>query len=186
MAEDGLNSSQSRSPTSLFALFAMCITMGGLSGRYLSGEPRQWAILLVSIAGGFIASIIIDILGWESFSIIGGFAVGIALIWVSWLFAIPPTPSQSVAQKYPTTTPSSRFPTPTPTLVTRSPYSEPRVSTLVPPSYRSSSSCDRNYSGCVPVVSYDLDCVDIRYRTVLVLGVDRHGFDGDSDGYGCE
>jgi endonuclease YncB( thermonuclease family) len=47
------------------------------------------------------------------------------------------------------------------------------------------SSCDPNYSGCVPNVSYDLDCGDIGF-SVQVLGYDKHGFDGDSDGWGCE
>ena len=45
--------------------------------------------------------------------------------------------------------------------------------------------CDQNYSGCVPVVSYDLDCVDIGH-SVTVYGNDPHGFDRDRDGYGCE
>lgn len=47
------------------------------------------------------------------------------------------------------------------------------------------STCDENYSGCVPIVSYDLDCKDIG-RSVMVYGYDRHGFDRDNDGYGCE
>ena len=48
------------------------------------------------------------------------------------------------------------------------------------------SSCDPNYSGyCVPNVSYDLDCPDIGHM-VYVVGVDRHRFDADNDGYGCE
>jgi len=46
-------------------------------------------------------------------------------------------------------------------------------------------SCDPNYSGCVPLVSYDLDCADIGF-SVTVLGYDKHGFDRDRDGYGCE
>jgi endonuclease YncB( thermonuclease family) len=47
--------------------------------------------------------------------------------------------------------------------------------------------CDPNYTGgCVPIVSYDLDCPDIGF-SVTVVGVDTHGFDGDdNDGYGCE
>lgn len=46
--------------------------------------------------------------------------------------------------------------------------------------------CDPNYAGyCVPIVSYDLDCADIRHR-VSVVGVDIHGFDSDRDGIGCE
>ena len=45
--------------------------------------------------------------------------------------------------------------------------------------------CDQNYSGCVPVVSYDLDCGDIGH-SVTVYGNDPHRFDRDRDGYGCE
>ena len=48
------------------------------------------------------------------------------------------------------------------------------------------SACDPNYSGgCVPSVSYDLDCGDIRMM-VRVVGADVHGFDRDQDGLGCE
>ena len=49
-----------------------------------------------------------------------------------------------------------------------------------------SSNCDPNYTGgCVPVVSYDLDCGDISF-SVRVIGTDKHRFDRDGDGYGCE
>lgn len=56
-----------------------------------------------------------------------------------------------------------------------------------PPSPRASNGCDPNYSGgCVPIVSYDLDCPDIGF-SVTIVGTDLHGFDGnDNDGYGCE
>ena len=48
------------------------------------------------------------------------------------------------------------------------------------------SLCDPNYSGyCVPIVSYDLDCADVG-SFFRVIGSDRHGFDGDSDGIACE
>jgi hypothetical protein len=47
------------------------------------------------------------------------------------------------------------------------------------------SGCDPNYTGCVPNVGYDLDCGDIGF-TVQVIGVDRHGFDREGDGIGCE
>lgn len=53
------------------------------------------------------------------------------------------------------------------------------------PAPRVSANCDSNYSGCVPLVSYDLDCPDIGF-SVRVLGSDPHRFDGDGDGYGCE
>ncbi len=55
----------------------------------------------------------------------------------------------------------------------------------VPPAPEPSSSCDPNYSPCVPNVSYDLDCPDIGF-SVSVIGSDPHGFDRDNDGYGCE
>jgi len=51
--------------------------------------------------------------------------------------------------------------------------------------YSATSSCDSNYTGCVPSVDYDLDCPDVG-RSVRVLGVDVHRFDADGDGYGCE
>ena len=47
------------------------------------------------------------------------------------------------------------------------------------------SGCDPNYSGCVPDVTYDLDCADIN-GPVRVLGADPHGFDRDGDGSACE
>jgi micrococcal nuclease len=49
----------------------------------------------------------------------------------------------------------------------------------------SSSNCDPNYSPCVPLVSYDLDCGDIS-TSVKVIGTDIHRFDREGDGYGCE
>jgi hypothetical protein len=45
--------------------------------------------------------------------------------------------------------------------------------------------CDANYSGCVPLVPYDLDCGDV-IGPVVVVGVDHHRLDGDGDGIGCE
>jgi endonuclease YncB( thermonuclease family) len=48
-----------------------------------------------------------------------------------------------------------------------------------------SGGCDPNYTGCVPVVSHDLDCADIGFM-VQVIGVDIHGFDREGDGLGCE
>jgi hypothetical protein len=47
--------------------------------------------------------------------------------------------------------------------------------------------CDENYSGaCVPVSTIDLQCWDIAYRQVNVIGKDVHNFDGDGNGLGCE
>jgi len=54
------------------------------------------------------------------------------------------------------------------------------------PAPTSGGACDPNYAGyCVPIVTYDLDCIDIGHR-VTVVGLDIHHFDGDGDGIGCE
>jgi hypothetical protein len=46
--------------------------------------------------------------------------------------------------------------------------------------------CDPNYTGyCVPNVSYDLNCSDIKHR-VKVVGYDDDHFDADHDRIGCE
>lgn len=47
------------------------------------------------------------------------------------------------------------------------------------------SNCDPNYTPCIPNVSYDLDCGDIS-TSVTVIGIDKHRFDRDGDGHGCE
>ncbi len=52
-----------------------------------------------------------------------------------------------------------------------------------PPAPR--NNCDPNYSPCVPLVSYDLDCPDVGF-SVTVIGSDPHRFDREGDGYGCE
>lgn len=51
---------------------------------------------------------------------------------------------------------------------------------------RGTRSCDSNYSPCVPVVGYDLDCADIGHSVTVISGYDPHRFDADYDGYGCE
>ena len=66
------------------------------------------------------------------------------------------------------------------------PTPTPKSTPKPTPTPGSDGSCDPNYSGyCVPIVSYDLDCSDIRHR-VRVVGVDIHHFDSDGDGIGCE
>jgi hypothetical protein len=49
----------------------------------------------------------------------------------------------------------------------------------------SSSGCDPNYSGCVPVYPPDVDCDEVG-ETVTVVGSDPHGLDADGDLVGCE
>lgn len=61
---------------------------------------------------------------------------------------------------------------------------------LLPKAPSGGGECDPNHSGgCVPLVSYDLDCADIRalgIAPVRVIGTDVHRLDGDDDGWGCE
>jgi len=89
--------------------------------------------------------------------------------------------------------PSPPAPGPTPS-VEATPERDEDTKTVVPPKPKKSkkpskapaANCDPNYSGaCVPIVSWDLDCADIR-QTVKVEGTDIHRFDADRDGYGCE
>jgi hypothetical protein len=69
-------------------------------------------------------------------------------------------------------------------VATSSPPAAPAPVPVPPPN--AGGSCDTNYAGyCVPIVSYDLDCVDIGHR-VTVIGIDIHHFDADGDGLGCE
>ena len=66
------------------------------------------------------------------------------------------------------------------------PKTSPAPSTPAPATAApSASSCDPNYTPCVPKVSYDLDCGDIGF-SVRVIGTDTHRFDRDGNGYGCE
>jgi endonuclease YncB( thermonuclease family) len=47
--------------------------------------------------------------------------------------------------------------------------------------------CDASYPGvCIAPYPPDLDCGDVPYTSFAVMGSDPHGFDGDSDGVGCE
>ena len=52
------------------------------------------------------------------------------------------------------------------------------------------TNCDPSYPDvCIPRYSEvgDLDCADVPYKNIRVVGIDPHGFDGrDNDGVGCE
>lgn len=66
------------------------------------------------------------------------------------------------------------------------PVNKPSPAPTPTPAARTGTDCDPNYTGgCVPDVSYDLDCPDIGFR-VQVIGTDSHRFDGDKNGVGCE
>jgi hypothetical protein len=61
----------------------------------------------------------------------------------------------------------------------------PQVPASVSPTQE--NSCDSSYPDvCIAVYPPDLDCGEIGYSNFRVTGSDRHGFDGDNDGIGCE
>lgn len=47
------------------------------------------------------------------------------------------------------------------------------------------SGCDLNYTGCVPISAYDVDCDEVG-EEVEVIGEDVYGLDLEEDGYACE
>jgi hypothetical protein len=47
------------------------------------------------------------------------------------------------------------------------------------------SACDPNYTGCVPVTGYDVNCPEVG-EEVEVVGEDVDGLDLEEDGYACE
>jgi hypothetical protein len=64
----------------------------------------------------------------------------------------------------------------------------PTQPTITQPSVQQQENrCDSSYPDfCIPPSSPDLDCSEIQYRNFRVLPPDRHGFDRDNDGIGCE
>lgn len=81
-------------------------------------------------------------------------------------------------------TPETPKPSPTP-----SPIPPPPAPTPTP---KPQSSCDPNYSGCVPIAS-DVDCASGSGNgpayvsgPVNVIGYDKYDLDRDGDGVGCE
>jgi micrococcal nuclease len=56
-----------------------------------------------------------------------------------------------------------------------------------PPPPPPAGNCDSSYpSVCIPPAPPDLDCGDVDAENFTVVPPDPHGFDGDSDGVGCE
>jgi hypothetical protein len=100
------------------------------------------------------------------------------------------TIGEGMLDSVPTPPPAAQTTAPAPKPVTP-PTQKPVVNVFqdIPPPAPApiAEDCDPNYSGgCVPNVSYNLDCADIGF-TVQIIGIDRHGFDGnDNDGFGCE
>ena len=59
----------------------------------------------------------------------------------------------------------------------------PRPATTRPPA----QNCDPSYPDfCIPPPPPDLDCDEVNGSNFTVLPPDPHGFDGNSDGVGCE
>lgn len=75
-------------------------------------------------------------------------------------------------------------PTPIPPPPTATPVPPPAAPQPPPPP---AADCDPSYPGvCIPPYPPDLDCGDIPFGRFEVVPPDQHGFDGDSDGVGCE
>lgn len=51
----------------------------------------------------------------------------------------------------------------------------------------SDENCDPSYPEvCIASPPPDLNCADVPYNNIQVVGSDPHGFDRDGDGIGCE
>jgi Glucodextranase, domain B len=98
---------------------------------------------------------------------------------------------KTTASPTPTPTPKpTPTPTPAPPTSTPKPIVTPRPATPKP-APPATSSCDSNYSGCVPIAS-DVDCAGgsgngpaYVQGPVKILGVDIYKLDADHDGWGC-
>ena len=58
-----------------------------------------------------------------------------------------------------------------------------------PSSSSSTSVCNPNYKGCIPISSLDLNCADIKrlgLAVVQIIGTDIYKLDRDGDGIGCD
>lgn len=71
---------------------------------------------------------------------------------------------------------------------TRTPTLTPSItSTPSRTATRNPALCAAEYpTVCIPPPPPDLNCADITYRNFTVLSPDRHKFDTDNDGVGCE
>ena len=82
-------------------------------------------------------------------------------------------------------TPTTAPPTATPKPPTASPV--PPSPTPAKPTATPANACDPSYpTVCIPAYPPDLDCGDVGFKNFKVIPPDRHGFDRDGDGIGCE
>lgn len=119
---------------------------------------------------------------------------------VALLIALPgnPAPSTSAGNGRATQTPIVHTPTPTRTIVptTALPINylplirgmQPTPTpTMTPTPTRNPALCAAEYpTVCIPPPPPDLNCGDIEFSNFAVLPPDRHQFDTDRDGIGCE
>jgi micrococcal nuclease len=71
------------------------------------------------------------------------------------------------------------------TTTTQPPTTTPTVAATT--TTTAQANCDSSYPDfCIPPPPPDLDCGDIGVKNFTVRSPDSHGFDGDSDGVGCE
>jgi len=103
--------------------------------------------------------------------------------YLAMVFHIVPPPTIAPTATAPIFLPNSTN-TPTPTR-TPTPILAPGVATPTPT--RNPHVCAAEYpTVCIPPPPPDLNCPDITFRNFTVLPPDRHHFDTDHDGIGCE
>jgi hypothetical protein len=99
----------------------------------------------------------------------------------------PPTVPPTVMPTITRTGPPTATPTATPTDTPVPPTATKTPVPAMPTATQTSSNCAAEYpTVCIPPPPPDLNCGDITFRRFTVLPPDRHNFDTDNDGIGCE
>lgn len=118
----------------------------------------------------------------RSFAALVSIACVLLTLGLAFAQALTPQVYMPVVLNPPTNTPTVT-PSATPT-VQPTPTTQP---TVQPTPTRNPALCAPEYpTVCIPPPPPDLDCGDIVYRRFTVLPPDRHQFDVDGDGIGCE
>jgi len=150
------------------------------AGQPPGGRPPWWRQGWVLGVVGFLLGAFVASVGQEEQPVR---TVTVTSIVTSLVPAPTSTTEPPTTTMEPPTTESTRAPTTTrrprpATTTTR----RPRPTTTRPP-----SNCHRSYPDfCIPPPPPDLDCDDVNGSDFTVLPPDPHGFDGNSDGEGCE
>lgn len=100
---------------------------------------------------------------------------------------LTPTLTPSLTPTITATRTQTSIPTMTST-PTQTPTIDPNVTaTFTATPTRNPAQCAAEYpTVCIPPPPPDLNCGDITFRNFTVLEPDRHNFDTDNDGVGCE